>query len=67
MVADDDMLVRKLLVSQLEDHGHQITEASDGLAAPALLDKNELLDLLVTDFAMPDMNGLALIKEVRRR
>jgi len=54
-------------VSQLEDQGYQIIEASDGLAALALLDKNEMLDLLVTDFAMPGMNGLALIKEMHRR
>lgn len=62
MVVDDDTLVRNTLVSQLEDQGYQIVEASDGLAAPALLDGNEPIDLLVTDFAMPGMNGLALIK-----
>jgi signal transduction histidine kinase/CheY-like chemotaxis protein len=67
MVVDDDTLVRNTLVSQLEDQGYQIVEASDGLAALALLDRNEPIDLLVTDFAMPGMNGLALIKEVHRR
>jgi CheY-like chemotaxis protein len=67
LVVDDDALVREVIVSQLEDHGYETVEASDGLAALAWLEKGGAADLMVTDFAMPGMNGLALIKEVRRR
>jgi CheY-like chemotaxis protein len=67
LVVDDDALVREVIVSQLEDQGFETVQASDGLAALAWLEKGGTVDLMVTDFAMPGMNGLALIKEVRRR
>ncbi len=67
LVVDDDALVREVMVSQLEDQGYETVQASDGLAALAWLEKGGTVDLMVTDFAMPGMNGLALIKEVRRR
>jgi len=67
LVVDDDALVREVLVSQLEDQGYETNQASDGLAALAWLEKGGTVDLMVTDFAMPGMNGLALIKELRRR
>jgi CheY-like chemotaxis protein len=67
LVVDDDTLVREVIVCQLEDHGYETIQASDGLAALAWLEKGGNVDLMVTDFAMPGMNGLALIKEVRRR
>ncbi len=38
----------------------------DGLAALAELESGNIPDLLVTDFAMPGMNGLVLIQEARR-
>jgi signal transduction histidine kinase/ActR/RegA family two-component response regulator len=67
LVVDDDALVRAVIISQLEDQGYQTIQASDGLAALAWLEKGGTVDLMVTDFAMPGMNGLTLIKEVRRR
>jgi signal transduction histidine kinase/CheY-like chemotaxis protein len=67
LLVDDDAIVRDVLAAQLEDQGYHVVQASDGLAALAWMDKNEKIDLLVTDFAMPGMNGLSLISEVRRR
>jgi CheY-like chemotaxis protein len=63
LLVDDDAMVRLLLAAHLEDLGYDITQASDGLDALARLDGGEAVDLLVTDFAMPGMNGLALIQE----
>jgi signal transduction histidine kinase len=67
LLVDDDALVREVLAGQLEDQGYHIVQASDGLAALAWLDQGEEIDLLITDFAMPGMNGLALLKAVRQR
>ncbi len=66
LLVDDDALVREVLACGLADRGYQVTEASDGLAALAWLERGDSLDVLVTDFSMPGMNGLALINEVRR-
>jgi CheY-like chemotaxis protein len=67
LVVDDDAMVRAVLVGQLEDLGYVVTQAGDGLAALAQLDAGAETDLLVTDFAMPGMNGGVLIGEARRR
>ena len=67
MVVDDDPMVRAVLVGQLEGLGYVVTQAGDGLAALAQLDAGAETDLLVTDFAMPGMNGAVLIGEARRR
>jgi signal transduction histidine kinase len=67
LVADDDPMVREVLAWQLVAQGYRVTQASDGLAALAELESGNIPDLLVTDFAMPGMNGLTLIQEARRR
>jgi signal transduction histidine kinase/CheY-like chemotaxis protein len=66
LVADDDPMVREVLAWQLIAQGYRVTQASDGLAALAELEAGNVPDLLVTDFAMPGMNGLVLIQEARR-
>jgi signal transduction histidine kinase len=67
LMVDDDSMVREVLAHELEDRGFQVVTASDGLSALALLDRGEPADVLVSDYAMPGMNGLTLIEEARRR
>lgn len=67
LVVDDDAMVRAVVAGHLKDSGYDIAEASNGLDALARLDDGEVVDLLVTDFSMPGMNGLMLIEEARRR
>jgi len=67
LMVDDDNMVREALACELEDRAFEVTTASDGLSALALVDGGQAMDVLVTDFSMPGMNGLSLIEEVRRR
>ena len=67
LVVDDDPLVREVLADQMEELGYRVAQAGDGLEALAQLDGGEAVDLLISDFAMPGMNGLTLIHEARRR
>ena len=67
LVADDDQMVREILVREFEEFGYSILEASDGLSALEYLDKGAKVDLLITDLSMPGMNGLVLAEEARRR
>jgi hypothetical protein len=41
VLVDDDVLVREVLVEQLQEEGYRIGQAPDGLAALALLERNE--------------------------
>ena len=64
VVAEDFNVSRKIIVSTLAKEGFTVMEAADGKEAADLFDGREV-DLLITDFNMPNMNGAELIKQVR--
>ncbi len=51
--------------SRLESKGYEIIEAVDGREAEKLLVHKDV-DLLITDYEMPNMNGIELAKSVRQ-
>jgi two-component system cell cycle sensor histidine kinase/response regulator CckA len=61
LVVEDDPLVRAVVARELATHGYQVSEASDGEAAlERLRQVGEQFDLLITDLAMPRMDGREL-------
>lgn len=64
VVAEDFNVSRKIIVSALTKEGFSVMEAIDGQDAASLFD-GRAVDLLITDFNMPNMNGAELIKKVR--
>jgi two-component system chemotaxis response regulator CheY len=64
VVAEDFNVSRKIIVSTLAKEGFSVMEAADGKEAVSLFDGRKI-DLLITDFNMPNMNGAELIQEVR--
>lgn len=64
VVAEDFNVSRKIIVSALAKEGYRVLEAADGLEATGLFD-GRTIDLLITDFNMPNMNGAELIQKVR--
>ncbi len=66
LVADDEAAVRFSLRELLEDAGHEVREAEDGLAALATLEAAPA-DLVVSDLRMPGLDGLGLLERVRAR
>jgi two-component system, chemotaxis family, chemotaxis protein CheY len=66
LIADDSAMLRDMLKYALLDGGYsKVTEAFDGLDALEKA-KNNLFDLIITDIKMPKMDGLELIKNLRR-
>ena len=63
LVVDDEELIRALLRSTLEADGYIVEEAVNGRQALALYRKHPA-DLIITDIAMPEMNGLELLTEL---
>jgi CheY-like chemotaxis protein len=49
----------------LEDLGHRVVDASSGNDALAIVSAAEDIDLIITDYSMPGMNGAQLAKAVR--
>jgi PAS domain S-box-containing protein len=66
LTVDDDALVLVNTAAMLEDLGHVVHQASSGTEALGILAECEI-DLLLTDFAMPQMNGVELADAVRAR
>lgn len=64
VVAEDSLSIREAVVFRLEEEGFEVEKAENGVEAFAKFDGRRI-DLLLTDFHMPEMNGLELIKEVR--
>ena len=61
LVVDDARAMCNLIADGLRDHGHQVSTASDGGEAMRLLQLPRSPDVIVTDLAMPQVDGLALI------
>lgn len=65
LVIDDQEPIRMLLRAILEGNGHEVSEATNGRDGLALYQRHPA-DLVITDIAMPEMNGLDLILELTR-
>jgi len=65
LVVDDDEFVCNSLKWLLLDEGYQVEVASDGRSALSLLSRQSF-DLVLTDLMMPDVDGLAVLHEVKR-
>jgi pilus assembly protein CpaE len=65
IIADDEASLRKQLRRYFEARGHHVRVARDGIEAWHLL-REEEPDALLTDVYMPDMNGIELVRTIRR-
>ncbi|HET7272840.1 MAG TPA: response regulator [Rubrobacter sp.] len=65
LVADDDRIVRRIVVAKLSGLGYDVTEVPDGQEAMHLLEGGYVPDLLITDSLMPRTNGLELVRGIR--
>ncbi|NMM47432.1 response regulator [Marinigracilibium pacificum] len=64
VVAEDFNVSRKIICSVLSKEGHTVMEAANGKEAASLFDGRNI-DMLITDFNMPEMTGGELIQQVR--
>jgi two-component system chemotaxis response regulator CheY len=65
LVIDDSESIRELVSMVLENGGYAVDRGSDGLSALKLLDGRKV-DLIITDLNMPNVDGISLIREVRK-
>jgi PAS domain S-box-containing protein len=66
LVVDDDVLIAMSTVDMLEDLGHEVIEANSGASALEALKANNGVDLMITDFSMPGMNGAQLAEAAHK-
>ena len=66
LVVDDSSTMRRIIKNTLARLGYKdVLEGADGLEGWSALDSNPDVEMLITDWNMPEMNGLELVKKVR--
>ena len=65
LVVDDSRTIRMILAKTLRDLGFEVSEATDGADALAVLDAGFQAELLHVDWNMPTMSGIELIEALR--
>ena len=65
LVADDEVMIRKLIRKYAEFEGHTVTEASNGIEAAALCRDGDF-DVVILDIMMPELDGFSALREIRK-
>jgi DNA-binding response OmpR family regulator len=66
LVVEDDEVLRKLVTMLLQQKGHDVLSASNGLEGLMVYSSYRArLDLVLTDIDMPQMNGIVLVARIR--
>jgi len=64
LIVDDDVTTRHLVARTVRNLGYEVATASDGIEAWHVLQKAPI-SLVITDWMMPEMDGLRLCKQIR--
>jgi len=66
LVVDDSPTMRQMVTFTLTNAGFKVVEAEDGKDAVNKAATGPKMDIVVTDLNMPKMDGISLIKELRK-
>jgi two-component system chemotaxis response regulator CheY len=67
LIVDDSSMLRDMLSYTLTNGGYSdIIESIDGIDALNQIKQNNYFDLIITDINMPNMDGLSLIREIKK-
>ncbi len=67
LVVEDDEQVRRPLARSLSSAGYEVATSVDGVEAVQLLERDDTFDVIVSDIAMPELDGIQLLRAIRER
>ena len=67
LVVDDSKTMANIIIDLLEKYQLNTLYAKDGVEALKILNKNKNISMIYTDYNMPNMDGLKLVKNIRKR
>lgn len=65
LIADDEIVFRKLISDFLKKDGYSVLEANNGKEALFLFQSHDDIDLVILDVMMPEINGYDVCKNIR--
>lgn len=66
LIVEDLKVMRRVIANILLELGiSDITEAEDGIDALSILQDNNNFDLIITDWLMPNMDGIELVEDIK--
>lgn len=66
LVVDDDKMLLDAIAFTFEADGYEVLTADDGFQALDIIQKQEPLDLIISDIMMPNMTGLGLLSLLKK-
>ena len=66
LAVDDSASMRQMVELALRSAGHEVVSAVDGVDGLAKANTGAPMDLVITDVNMPNMDGITLVRELRR-
>lgn len=67
LVVDDDALAGEMTAAILEEQGHEVIVAEDGVDAICKLNADGLIGMIISDLSMPMVSGIELFRELREQ
>ncbi len=67
LIVDDEPVNRQVLINNLSIYNYEITEASNGIEALAVIDRGFIPDIILLDVMMPSMTGYEVCQKIRDR
>jgi DNA-binding response OmpR family regulator len=67
LIAEDEVHIARMLGTLLEDASMRVTVTSDGASALDHIRSDPTIELVILDLMMPEMSGLDVLRETRRR
>ena len=67
LLAEDDEIIRSLLLAWLQDEGYEVEIARDGEEAWRILERHDSPKLVVMDWMMPGVDGIEICRRLREK
>ena len=66
LIVDDSQQIIDALTANLKSDLYEVISAASGRSGLQILNENPDIEIVITDFNMPDINGLKMIEEMRK-
>lgn len=65
LIVDDDNVLRKNIADLLVSANHFVIQADNGKKGFEMAEKNKDIEMVISDFEMPELNGLEMIEKIK--